>query len=139
MKARYADTDPAKIDALKTRIVYFGVDPESVETGGNNRQANFFQKMFPVDIRDDLSAAQNLDIVGIGHGRFVLASEITDARDLSEPELQSLARRYNLYFEKDGDLILSSLTAEDILGKPQGTPTPARQRRRRPARVAAIS
>lgn len=144
MKARYADTDGAKIDALKTRLVYFGLDPET----NGNRQANFFQKMFPIDIKKDLQGTQRLDVTDIGHGRFVLASEIAEARNLSEAELQSLARKYNVRSEKDGDLttsitlrsgdlIMSSLPAEEIMGTMSRAPQPIVQNtRRRSARQA---
>lgn len=124
MKARYRETDPARIDALKTRVVYFELDPESVKTG----KPNFFQKMYPADIKQDLRGAQALEIVGLGHGRFVLADEIIDARTLNEAELQSLARKYNVRSDKDGDLItsvtlragdliMSSFPAQDIAGR----------------------
>lgn len=121
MKARYRDTDPARIDALKTRIVYFGLDPKTVETA----QINAFRKSFPLDLRQDIKGIQKLDLVPIGNGRFLLADEIVDAVNLSEPELLSLARKYNLRSGKDGplttsiklragDLIMSSLPAEEV-------------------------
>lgn len=145
MKTRYPDTTPEKIDALKTRITYFEFDPESINGG----KPNFYQKMFPVDLKNDLAQTQALDFTDIGHGRFVLSDEITDARDLSEAELKSLARKYNVRSEKDGDLttsvtlrsgdlIMSSFPAANILGKPQGTPRPVRLRGQRPVRQAAL-
>jgi hypothetical protein len=123
MKERYEGTDPTKIDALKTRIVYANVDPL---TAGNGR-ANFFQKMFPVDIEQDLRAAQKLGIVDIGNRRFLIGSEIAKAKDLSEAELESLSRKYNLNSEdgelvtsitlRSGDLILSPLPADEVTGQ----------------------
>jgi hypothetical protein len=145
MKTRYADTDAAKIDALKTRLVYFGLDPETV----GNRQANFFQKMFPVDLKQDLRGTQRLEMIDIGHGRFVLTSEIVEARNLSEAELQSLARKYNVRSEKDGDLttsitlrsgdlIMSSLPAENIMAQINPAPQPTVRNARRSARPVAV-
>jgi hypothetical protein len=83
MRARYANTDPATIDALRTRIVYSTMDPSS-KRGGKPKP---FQKMFPIDIKQDLREAQKREIIGIGHARFLLSDEIVDARDLSEAEL----------------------------------------------------
>lgn len=121
MKARYKETDPSRIDALKTRIVYFGLDPASVEAG----KPSLYRKMFPVDLRYEIKGLQKLDLVDIGHSRFLLASEIMDAKNLSEAELQSLSRKYNLKSDKDGDLttsitlrggdlIMSSVPGEEI-------------------------
>lgn len=123
MKERYEGTDPARIDALKTRIVYGMVDPHTA----TQRRAYFFQKMFPVDIETDIGQAQKRQVIDIGNGRFLLASEIAQAKDLSEAELVSLADRYNLHSEdgelvtsvtlRSGDLILSPFPAEDITGQ----------------------
>jgi hypothetical protein len=146
MKERYEGTDPAKIDALKTRIVYGMVDPHTVES----RRAFYFQKMFPVDIETDIGQAQKRKMIGIGNGRFLLASEIADAKDLTEAEVANLAGKYNLRSEdgdlvtsitlKSGDLILSPFPAEDITGQTR-QPAPQRKATRRtgtPARQMAV-
>jgi hypothetical protein len=133
MKTRYQDTDPGRIEALKTRIVYFGLDPKSIEAGRPSQ----FRKMFPVDLKDDLEGRQKLDLVGIGHNRFLLASEIAEAADLSEADLRNLSRKYNLRSDTDGDLttsitlrggdlILASVPAKEILqrmNRPSGAAT----------------
>jgi hypothetical protein len=129
MKARYQDTDPERIEALKTRIVYFGLDPKSIEAGRPSQ----FRKMFPVDLREELEGRQKLDLIGIGHNRFLLASEIAEVADLSEAELQRLSDKYNVRSETDGDLttsitlrsgdlILSSVRAKEILRRLIPTP-----------------
>jgi hypothetical protein len=136
MKQRYDGTDPARIDALQTRIVYGMVDPHTVEP----RRAFFFQKMFPVDIEADIGERQKRQVIDIGNGRFLLASEIASAKDLTEAELASLADRYNLRSDdgelvtsvtlRSGDLILSPFPADDITGqikRPAPRQTPPRR------------
>jgi hypothetical protein len=120
MKERYGETDPARIDALKTRVVYTLVDPHTANAG----RAYFFRKMFPVDIEKDIHEGQKRQAIGIGNGRFLLASEIADAHNLSEDELASLSDKYNLHSAdgdlvtsitlRSGDLILSPFPAEEI-------------------------
>lgn len=137
MKARYPETDPAQIDALKTRIVYHGLDAKSIEAGTPNQ----YRKMVPVDLQDDIVGQQKLALLALGHDRFVLASEIEAATDLDEAELKGLSRRYNLRAHADGplkttvtlrgsDLILSSLSAQEIA---------ERIRRQLPTAVAGIA
>jgi hypothetical protein len=112
MRARYEGTDPAKIDQLRTRIVYAQFDPASVQAG----KPKPFQKMFPVDIQKDLREGQKREIIGIGNARFLLADEIVDARDLSETELANLSRKYNLRSNEDGDLVTSiTLRSGDLI------------------------
>lgn len=112
MRERYTDADPAAIDALRTRIVYAQMAPGK----GNAGKPKPFQKMFPVDIKTDLRGLQKRDIIGIGHMRFLLADEIVDARDLSEAELENLARKYNLRSSVDGDLVTSiTLRSGDLI------------------------
>ncbi|MDZ4790843.1 MAG: hypothetical protein SGJ17_06460 [Hyphomicrobiales bacterium] len=137
IKTRYPDTDPVRIDALKTRIVYFGLDHKSVEAA----RPTPFRKIFPIDLRADIKGIQKLDLIALGHGRMVLADEIVDAVNLSEAELQSLSRKYNLRSGTDGplttsvklrggDLIMSSLPADELAKKikrslPSVSPQPA--------------
>jgi hypothetical protein len=112
IRARYEETDPAKIDQLRTRIVYTQLDPTSVQAG----KPKPFQKMFPVDIQKDLREGQKREIIGIGNARFLLADEIIDARDLSEVELINLSRKYNLRSNEDGDLVTSiTLRSGDLI------------------------
>lgn len=112
MRTRYEGTDPAKIDQLRTRIVYAQFDPASAQAG----KPKPFQKMFPVDIQRDLRDGQKREIVGIGNARFLLADEIVDARDLSEAELANLSRKYNLRSGEDGDLATSiTLRSGDLI------------------------
>jgi hypothetical protein len=146
MKQRYEGTDPARIDALKTRIVYGMVDPHTA----TQRRAYFFQKMFPVDIEGDLRAAQKLGIVDIGNRRFLIGIEISKAKDLSEAELECLSRNYKLNSEdgelvtsialRSGHLILSPLPADEVTGQIR-RPAPRRTVARRasaPGRRASI-
>jgi hypothetical protein len=144
MKARYQDTDPGRIEALKTRIVYLELDPKSIEAGRPSQ----FRKMFPVDLKDDLEGRQKLDLVGIGHNRFLLASEIAEVADLSEAELQRLSDKYNVRSEtngdltttitlRGGDLILSSVRAREITQRIGRAPVPVAQAAGKTAPVAA--
>lgn len=112
MRTRYEGTDPAKIDQLRTRVVYAQFDPASAQAG----KPKPFQKMFPVDIQRDLRDGQKREIIGIGNARFLLADEIVDARDLSEAELTNLSRKYNLRSSEDGDLVTSiTLRSGDLI------------------------
>lgn len=124
IKERYKDADPARIDALKTRIVYFGLSAKSIAAA----RPGYFTKMFPIDLRQDLKGLQKLNLVAIGHNRYLLADEIADAVDLSEAEIRSLERKYNLRSKRDGDLtttitlrngdlIMSSIPAVKIAEK----------------------
>lgn len=105
--------------------------------------------MFPLDIQDDLQGTQKRGVINIGYGRFILADEVLEAHDLTEAELRSLARKYNVRSDKNddlitsiklrsGDLILSSYSAEEIAGHLDRPLAPAPQAAKRQARRAAI-